>query len=198
MIRKKTKPVDQYAFLTISLNTFSSAVNMSVNGQARDRRQDNDNVSLYSFGCDVEIQGTCTYLNMKFSNDSWTCWAYWPEQATRKRFDMTALSNNHLLVDEVTAKKALLSAETGDYIHLKGMLVSYLNPGNGFSRSTSTVRTDTGNGACETVYLSEFEVINKANAGMRSFYQLAKWFTILAMIGYVVAFFNAPVHQRYR
>ena len=61
-----------------------------------------------------------------------------------------------------------------------------------------TVRTDTGNGACETVYLSEFEVINKANAGMRSFYQLAKWFTILAMIGYVVAFFNAPVHQRYR
>jgi hypothetical protein len=57
---------------------------------------------------------------------------------------------------------------------------------------------DTGNGACETVYLSEFEVINKANAGMHSFYQLAKWFTILAMIGYVVAFFNAPVHQRYR
>ena len=48
------------------------------------------------------------------------------------------------------------------------------------------------------VYLREFEVINKANAGMRSFYQLAKWFTILAMIGYVVAFFNAPVHQRYR
>jgi len=138
------------------------------------------------------------YLNMKFSNDSWTCWAYWPDQATRKRFDMTALSNNHLLVDEVTSTKALLSAETGDYIHLKGMLVSYLNPGNGFSRGTSTVRTDTGNGACETVYLSEFEVINKANAGMRSFYQLAKWFTILAMIGYVVTFFNAPVHQGYR
>ena len=53
MIRKKTKPVDQYAFLTISLNTFSSAVNMSVNGQARDRRQDNDNVSLYCFGSSV-------------------------------------------------------------------------------------------------------------------------------------------------
>jgi hypothetical protein len=61
MTRKKIKPVDQYAFLTISLDTFSSAVNMSVNGQARDRRQDNDNVSLYSFGCDVEIHGTCIY-----------------------------------------------------------------------------------------------------------------------------------------
>ena len=92
----------------------------------------------------------------------------------------------------------MLSAETGDYIRFKGLLASYQNPGNGFSRGTSTVRTDTGNGACETVYLSEFEVIRKANARMRSLYQFAKWFTILAMIGYVVAFFNAPVHKRYR
>jgi hypothetical protein len=61
MTQKKIKPVDQYAFLTINVDTFTSAVNMSVNGQARDRRQNNDNVSLYSFGCDVEIQGTCTY-----------------------------------------------------------------------------------------------------------------------------------------
>lgn len=135
------------------------------------------------------------YLDMKFSNDSWTCWAYWPDQETRNRFDMTALSNNHLLVDEVTVKKALLSAETGDYIHFKGMLVSYHNPASHFSRGTSTIRTDTGNGACETVYLREFEVIGKANAGMRSFYPLAKWFTILAMIGYGFAFFNAPFHR---
>ena len=138
------------------------------------------------------------YLDMKFSNDSWTCWAYWPDQTTRKRFDRTALSNNHLLVNDVTVRKALMSAETGDYIHFKGMLVSYRNSGNGFSRGTSTVRTDTGNGACETVYLSEFEVINKANAGMRSLYQVAKWFAILAMIGYGFAFFNAPAHRRYR
>jgi len=61
MTRKKIKSVDQYAFLTINVDKFSTAVNMSVNGQARDRRQDNDNVSLYSFVCDVEIHGTCTY-----------------------------------------------------------------------------------------------------------------------------------------
>ncbi len=138
------------------------------------------------------------YLDMKFSNDSWTCWAYWPNQEIKNRFDMTALSNNHLLVDDVEVKKALMSAEPGDYIHFKGMLASYRNPANHFSRGTSTTRTDTGNGACETVYLREFEVINKANAGIRSLYQFANWLTILAMIGYVVAFFNAPVHQRYR
>ena len=61
MTRKKIKPVDQYAFLTISVDKFSAAVNTSINGQARERHQHNDNVSLYSFGCSVEIQGTCTY-----------------------------------------------------------------------------------------------------------------------------------------
>jgi hypothetical protein len=138
------------------------------------------------------------YLDMKFSNDSWTCWAYWPDQATKNRFDMTALSNNHLLVDDVVVKKALMSAEPGDYIHFKGILASYSNPANHFSRGTSTTRTDTGNGACETVYLHEFEVINKANTGIRSLYQLAKWLTILALVGYIFVFINEPISKKYR
>ena len=138
------------------------------------------------------------YLDMKFSNDSWTCWAYWPDQATKNRFDMTALSNNHLLVDDVVVKKALMSAEFGDYIHFKGILASYSNPANHFSRGTSTTRTDTGNGACETVYLHEFEVINKANTGIRSLYQLAKWLTILALVGYIFVFINEPISKKYR
>jgi hypothetical protein len=54
------------------------------------------------------------------------------------------------------------------------MLLSYHHPGNGFSRGSSTARTDTVNGAFETVYLREFNVINRANDGMRSLYQLAK------------------------
>lgn len=135
------------------------------------------------------------YLDMKFSNDSWTCWAYWPDQTTKDRFDMKALSNNHILVDDAAVKKALMSAEPGDYIHFKGVLASYRNPANHFFRGTSTVRTDTGNGACETIYINEFEVINKANSGLRSLYQFAKWLTILALLGYVFVFFNAPVKQ---
>ena len=61
MTRKKIKPVAQYSYLTIIVDKFSAAVNMSVNDQARERRQQNDNVSLYSFSCSVEIHGTCTY-----------------------------------------------------------------------------------------------------------------------------------------
>lgn len=50
---RKNKPTDQYAFPTINVDRFSAAVNTSINGQARERRQANDNVSLYCFGSSV-------------------------------------------------------------------------------------------------------------------------------------------------
>ncbi len=136
------------------------------------------------------------YLDMSFSNDSWTCWAYWPDRATGERFDKAALSNNHLLVDESSVKEALMSAERGDQIRLKGMLARYHNPGNNFYRGTSTVRTDTGNGACETIYVNEFEVIKKANPRMRSLYDVSKWLTIVAFVGFCIFFTIASPARR--
>jgi hypothetical protein len=136
------------------------------------------------------------YLDMSFSNDSWTCWAYWPDRATGERFNKTELSNNHLLVDDEWVKKALMSAEPGDQIRLKGMLASYHNPGNNFHRGTSTVRTDTGNGACETIYVNEFEIIKKANAGIRSVYEIVKWLTALSFCGFCFFFAMAPPQKR--
>ena len=100
------------------------------------------------------------YRQTDFSNDSWTCWAYWPDRATASRFSMTQLSNNHLLTDDPDVKRALMAAEPGDHIRLKGVLAAYANPGNGFERGTSITRTDTGNGACETVYLQDFDIVN--------------------------------------
>ncbi|KPJ95277.1 MAG: hypothetical protein AMJ53_03070 [Gammaproteobacteria bacterium SG8_11] len=128
------------------------------------------------------------YLDMDFSNDSWTCWAYWPDRATGQRFNKAQLSNNHLLVNDPAVKQALMSAEPGDQIRLKGMLASYRNPGNNFFRGTSITRSDTGNGACETIYVSEFEIIKKANSRLRAFYDAAKWLTVFAFIGFAVLF----------
>ena len=128
------------------------------------------------------------YLDMGFSNDSWTCWAYWPDSATAKRFNKTALSNNHLLVDKPLVTEALMSAEPGDQIRLKGMLVSYRNPSNNFYRGTSTVRTDTGNGACETIYVNEFEIIKKANVRIRSLYEISKWLTLFGFVSFCILF----------
>jgi hypothetical protein len=43
------------------------------------------------------------YKAMKFSNDSWTCWASWPDSATGQKFQMNAFSNNHILVDKAAS-----------------------------------------------------------------------------------------------
>ena len=85
-----------------------------------------------------------------------------------------------------------MQVEPGDHIRLKGMLVEYSNPGNGFHRGTSVTRTDTGNGACETIYVNGFEVIKKANRGTRRLYTVAFWITVLSLVGVLALFFVAP------
>ena len=133
------------------------------------------------------------YQEMQFHNDSWTCWASWPDRATGDRFHMTQLSNNHLLVDDPEIKRRLLAAAPGDRVRLRGTLANYANPANGFRRNTSTVRTDTGNGACETVYLREFSILQRANPGMRNLFTTTKWLLILSLSGFLIMLFIAPV-----
>ena len=132
------------------------------------------------------------YREMEFHNGTWTCWFSWPNSEVASRFDATQLSNNHLLVDDDDIRQALMQSEPGDHIRLKGMLVEYSNPANGFRRGTSTTRTDTGNGACETIYVEDFEVIRKANHGVRMFYTVALWTTLLSCIGVLVLFVLTP------
>lgn len=135
------------------------------------------------------------YREMKFENDSWTCWAYWPDAETADRFKMTQLSNNHLLVDDASIKHRLMAAETGDQIRISGMLTSYENPANGFKRGTSTRRDDTGNGACETLYVKDFELVHKANNRWRSLYSFAKWTLGLSITLFLILFFVIPARK---
>jgi hypothetical protein len=136
------------------------------------------------------------YKNMKFSNDSWTCWASWPDSATGQLFQMNALSNNHLLVDSEGIKSALMASEPGDQIRFKGMLAEYANKANGFKRGTSIIREDTGNGACETVYLTKFEMVKKANPKFRRVYAIAKSLAVVSLMGFLAMFFITPVRVK--
>ena len=77
------------------------------------------------------------------------------------------------------------------------MLSEYANKANGFFRGTSTTREDTGNGACETVYLTEFEVVKKANPKLRRFFAFAKGLGIISLVGFLAMFFVAPVRVEY-
>lgn len=136
-----------------------------------------------------------TFRDMQYENTTWTCWISSRDRATAARFAWDQLSNNHLLTHDPTIQAAIKSAEIGDQIHLRGQLAKYSHAG-GFSRGSSVSRADTGNGACETIYVEDFQVTRRSNPGWRRIYNLASAMTIIAFIGLSIIFFVAPYRRR--
>ena len=95
----------------------------------------------------------------KFWNGQFTCFFRTRDQAAWRQFDPTALSNNHLLADDAYLRRRIENVRVGDQSRLRGQLASYSHAG-GFQRGTSTSRTDTGNGACETIYVNDFAILS--------------------------------------
>ncbi len=132
------------------------------------------------------------YQKINFTSDSWTCWFNWQDTKTAKLFEPTALSNNHLLTNDLLIKKELLSAQIGDVISATGMLVNYVNLKNGFRRNTSIKRTDQGQGACEVIYLTDFNVIAKAHPSLLAINKIAFWVMWLCLLEYFYFAFTVP------
>jgi len=124
---------------------------------------------------------TGVYKRMKFKNRDFTCFYRYPDRETGRLFAESCLSNNHLLPADMMVEEAVLKARTGDQVHFKGWLVSYGQKGAPYSRGSSTVRTDRGNGACEVVYVTEFEVLREANAAWRALYKLSLGLAALSL-----------------
>ena len=83
-------------------------------------------------------------------------------------FDMKALSNNHLLTDDPAIARTLKSMRVGDQVHFRGYLAEYSHEqGFHFFRGTSITRDDQGDGACETVYATDAEILHQGNRGWR-------------------------------
>ncbi len=107
------------------------------------------------------------YRRMKFRNRDFTCFYSYPDETARTMFTEDCLSNNHILPADSLVARRVMSARRGDQIHLKGWLVSYGQKGSPYMRMTSTTRTDRGNGACETVFVTDFTVLREANVCWR-------------------------------
>ncbi|SEP95498.1 hypothetical protein SAMN02910289_00920 [Lachnospiraceae bacterium RM5] len=69
-------------------------------------------------------------------------------------------ANNHIIPADKSVKKLVKKVKTGDYIRMKGYLVS-INARNSngatFNWNSSTTREDTGDGACEVFYVTDLE-----------------------------------------
>ena len=98
--------------------------------------------------------------NMDFSNGQFTC-QYSGSHTVWDKFNHEQLSNNHLLALDENIREQIDEVKIGDQIRIKGWLSHYINP-VGSERGTSIVRTDTGNGACETIFVNEIELLKLA------------------------------------
>lgn len=116
---------------------------------------------------------TGVYERMRFRNRDFTCYYRYPDRETYELFTENALSNNHILPADARVAEAVRRARTGDQVRFKGWLVSYGLKDAPYARGSSTVRTDRGNGACEVVYVTEFEVLRAANSVWRTLHGLS-------------------------
>ena len=109
------------------------------------------------------------YRDVSFRNGQWTCEFSIPSQLVYQAFKQHQISNNHLLVDSPQLTRRIKRLRVGDQVLLKGYLAEYRHnsQGRAFFRGTSTTRTDTGNGACETLYVTEAQVLRSAPASGR-------------------------------
>ncbi len=116
------------------------------------------------------------YQKVSFWSEIWTCYYQYQRQEDKIREDQ--LSNNHILPATPEISQLLESVEIGDQVRLKGHLVNYQV--NGGSRRTSTVRNDTGQGACEVVYTKELNILHSSNRKWRQLYHVS-WIVLLGV-----------------
>lgn len=110
------------------------------------------------------VQSIENLEKIKFWNTNYTCYTQWRGGPDAPTFNALQLSNNHLISDDPQVRRKILSAKKGDQITIRGVLVEYGDAEtNQVERISSIVRTDNGNGACETIYVKEVEVIYANN-----------------------------------
>lgn len=124
---------------------------------------------------------------LRFWNGIFTCNVSTSDTDAWSRFGMDQLSNNHLLSADEVIRDQIESASVGDQIHIKGWLASYGSDG-GPTRGTSTTRTDTGNGACETIFVDQFAVIASPFRPWRA----ALWASALVLLLSLTLHFAMP------
>jgi len=133
-----------------------------------------------------------SYRKVKFTSGEFTCSYSWSGVVTPP-FNPEKASNNHLIPGSSTIARQIRAIHVGDQIRMAGLLVDYKVTKDGqdiFTRQTSLTRGDTGNGACEILYVTDLSVVAKGNhwqadAGSYAWYTSLALFVALGIVWFV-------------
>ncbi|OGD63960.1 hypothetical protein A2215_01310 [Candidatus Berkelbacteria bacterium RIFOXYA2_FULL_43_10] len=131
------------------------------------------------------------YKNYKFSSIEYVCqYQSRGAQIDGEILNGRQLSNNHLLPADNEIYAIIRKAKVGDQIYLEGFLSNYSVTENGrktINRGTSITRIDTGNGACETIYVTDFKILDIGNEMATKAFVVLAYFTLILLILYIFA-----------
>ncbi len=130
---------------------------------------------------------TAVLRRLKFWSGVFTCNVSTKDSEAWSRFNPDQLSNNHLITADDDLRRAIEAIKIGDQIHVQGWLASYASQGGAF-RGTSTTRTDSGNGACETIFVERFAIIDEPRRPWR----IALWGSALVLMSCIAIHFCIP------
>ena len=123
---------------------------------------------------------------LDFWNGQFTCNVKTRDSEAWASFNLTELANNHLITADDYLRDKINDIRVGDQIRIKGRLSAY-GSDKGGKRGTSTTRTDTGNGACETIYVDDFQILNRPGNPWRTTLTVALVLLVLSLATYFLA-----------
>ena len=154
----------------------------------------NDNLNVVDL-CVVFAENVISggYAGLDYSSGQFVCYVQTRSTEKWQRFSMRALSNNHLLADRPSIVAKLRDVRIGHQVRIRGWLSEYAhNHGFAFTRGTSLTRDDTGNGACETIYVQEVEVLRTGGGPWR----WVMWPAISLIAAGLILWLRAPFSIR--
>lgn len=153
---------------------------------SRMHRRASDHLNMVDL-CVVWGDNRNAMLNkIRFWNGLFTCNVSTRNGEAWQSFDMNQLSNNHLLSTDDRIRDAVKNVRIGDQVRIQGYLSSYTGPTG--TRGTSTTRTDTGDGACETIFVESFRIVESTISAWR----LSMYASLALLLGSLFVHFRRP------
>ncbi|MFH1656398.1 MAG: hypothetical protein ABH956_01325 [Candidatus Nealsonbacteria bacterium] len=131
---------------------------------------------------------TGIYQEAKFSHGEFTC--FWRFKKSDGTFSPSEISNSHLLPANDQVYQKIKESQVGDQVYFKGYLADYavITQQGELRRTTSITRNDTGNGACEVVYVTDFQILKKTDSIFPLFYKYSKYVIVISLIFLIILF----------
>ncbi|MEM7279912.1 MAG: hypothetical protein AAF385_17550 [Pseudomonadota bacterium] len=119
-------------------------------------------------------------------NGVFTCNLQTRDRQAWDSISMEEVSNNHLISDNLALRDSVSGLRVGDQIRVRGYLADYQANG-AVPRVSSITRSDQGNGACETIYVTYFERLAPGSSPWRMGFYVSFAVLLFALLFYLLS-----------